>query len=211
MKWFDPKMTAEEAKPIWRKLAAKYHPDVSDDPNAEEIFKEISNEYTAIVKGEVSEKEQWFDEDGATTELYSRLKVVEQLVTEIFPRLRATYWAFLITPTIEFLETDVPMYKVMRVVEVAQEVLGEAKLTIELHRPCRKKKFTCTWNKKTRTLYIDVQEGNVPTVWVDTGNGRRYKESVCNRYERVVDTKGNFTYIKLKSPTVDFRKDLLKV
>ena len=38
----DKGSTDKEIKKAYRKLAMKYHPDVSDDPDATEKFKEIS-------------------------------------------------------------------------------------------------------------------------------------------------------------------------
>ncbi|SDC73787.1 MULTISPECIES: molecular chaperone DnaJ [unclassified Candidatus Frackibacter] len=38
----------KEIKRAYRKLAKKYHPDVSDDPNAEEKFKEVSEAYKVL-------------------------------------------------------------------------------------------------------------------------------------------------------------------
>lgn len=43
-----PNATLEEAKKAYRRLARKYHPDVSDEPNAEEKFKEVQAAYDAI-------------------------------------------------------------------------------------------------------------------------------------------------------------------
>ena len=37
--------SAEQIKSAYRKLARKYHPDVSKEPNAEERFKEIGEAY----------------------------------------------------------------------------------------------------------------------------------------------------------------------
>lgn len=213
MEWFEPGLTLEEAKKKYRALARQWHPDMHvgmpDHEECEEKFKEINDQYARLVKGEVAAQEQWFDEEGMTDELYSRLKLVEQLVTEMFPRIRITYWAYLITPTLEFLDDDVPMYKVMRVVEVAQEILGKAQLVIELHRPCRKKVFRCLWDRLSRTLLVDCE--SQPANWVPKGSGRRYKEFECLRVERVLDTKDNISYVKTKSPKLDFRKDFLKI
>lgn len=43
-----PDATPEEVKKAYRKLARKYHPDVSKEPDAEEKFKEIQGAYDAI-------------------------------------------------------------------------------------------------------------------------------------------------------------------
>lgn len=40
--------SAQEIKRSYRKLAHKYHPDISKLSNCEEIFKEISEAYTAL-------------------------------------------------------------------------------------------------------------------------------------------------------------------
>lgn len=213
MQWFKPGLTLEQAKKQYRALARQWHPDthvgMPDQAECEEKFKEINEQYARIVKGEVAVQEQWQDEEGMTEELYSRLKVVQQLVEEMFPRLRVTYWAYLITPTLEFLDDDVPMYKVMQVVETAQEILGKAHIVVQLHRPCRKKVFQCEWDYLSRTLLIDCQ--SQPANWVPKGNGRRYKEYECLRVERIHDTKYDISYVKTKSPKLDFRKDFLKL
>ncbi|HET7199318.1 MAG TPA: DnaJ domain-containing protein, partial [Burkholderiales bacterium] len=40
--------TPEEIKSAYRRLARKYHPDVSKEPNAEERFKEIGEAYETL-------------------------------------------------------------------------------------------------------------------------------------------------------------------
>lgn len=44
----EPSASATEIKSAYRRLAKKYHPDVSKQPNAEERFKEISEAYEAL-------------------------------------------------------------------------------------------------------------------------------------------------------------------
>lgn len=46
MKYFKSGLSREELKKEYKALAKKFHPDVSKDPNAEIIFKEINEEYT---------------------------------------------------------------------------------------------------------------------------------------------------------------------
>ena len=43
-----PEAGADEIKRAYRKLARKYHPDVSDDPNAEDRFKEVGEAYEVL-------------------------------------------------------------------------------------------------------------------------------------------------------------------
>src|SRR5476651_1334042 len=40
--------TAEEIKKVYRRLARKYHPDVSKEPNAEAKFKEVQEAYEVL-------------------------------------------------------------------------------------------------------------------------------------------------------------------
>ena len=40
--------SADELKSAYRNLARKYHPDVSDEPEAEEKFKEINEAYAIL-------------------------------------------------------------------------------------------------------------------------------------------------------------------
>jgi len=44
----EPDASADDIKRAYRKLARKYHPDVSDDPNAEDRFKEIGEAYEVL-------------------------------------------------------------------------------------------------------------------------------------------------------------------
>ena len=44
--------TQDEIKRAYRKLARKYHPDVSKEPNAEARFKEVAEAHEALIDGE---------------------------------------------------------------------------------------------------------------------------------------------------------------
>ncbi|HUN27803.1 MAG TPA: DnaJ C-terminal domain-containing protein [Steroidobacteraceae bacterium] len=54
--------TADEIKKAYRKLARKYHPDVSKEPNAEERFKEVQEAYEVLKD---TEKRAAYDQLGA--------------------------------------------------------------------------------------------------------------------------------------------------
>ena len=54
--------TQDEVKRSYRKLARKYHPDVSDDPEAEERFKEVGEAYEVLKD---PEKRAAYDQLGA--------------------------------------------------------------------------------------------------------------------------------------------------
>ncbi|HXX84028.1 MAG TPA: DnaJ C-terminal domain-containing protein [Casimicrobiaceae bacterium] len=58
----DRKASAEDIKRAYRKLARKYHPDVSKEPNAEEKFKEVAEAYETLKD---PEKRAAFDQLGS--------------------------------------------------------------------------------------------------------------------------------------------------
>src|SRR5437870_2371017 len=58
----DRKASAEDIKRAYRKLARKYHPDVSKEPHAEEKFKEVSEAYETLKD---PEKRAAFDQLGS--------------------------------------------------------------------------------------------------------------------------------------------------
>ena len=55
--------TKKDIKKAYRKLAMKYHPDVSEDPEAGEKFKEISEAYAVLSD---DEKKNTYDQYGHT-------------------------------------------------------------------------------------------------------------------------------------------------
>ena len=54
--------TQDEIKRVYRKLARKYHPDVSKEPNAEARFKEVGEAYEVLKD---AEKRTAYDQLGA--------------------------------------------------------------------------------------------------------------------------------------------------
>ncbi len=61
----------KEIKRAYKKLARKYHPDVCDDPNAEEKFKEVSEAYAVLSDEEKRERYDAFGHEGVDSR-YSR-------------------------------------------------------------------------------------------------------------------------------------------
>lgn len=59
-----PNATPEEAKKAYRRLARKYHPDVSKEPNAEEKFKEVQAAYDAIKNPQKHQEQVDFSDFG---------------------------------------------------------------------------------------------------------------------------------------------------
>lgn len=53
--YVDRNASKKDIKRAYRRLARKYHPDVSDDPNAAEKFKEISEAYAVLSDDEKGE------------------------------------------------------------------------------------------------------------------------------------------------------------
>ena len=51
------KSTPEEAKKAFKKLAAKFHPDVNKDPSSESRFKKINEAYQCVQDGRSNERE----------------------------------------------------------------------------------------------------------------------------------------------------------
>ncbi|HEC77481.1 MAG TPA: molecular chaperone DnaJ [Thermoplasmatales archaeon] len=60
--------TKEEIKRAYRRLALKYHPDKSSDPNAEEKFKEISEAYAVLSDDEKRRQYDMFGHAGIESE-----------------------------------------------------------------------------------------------------------------------------------------------
>ncbi|MEG2322566.1 MAG: molecular chaperone DnaJ [Bacilli bacterium] len=67
----DKNASADEIKSAFRKLAKKYHPDVSKDPNADTLFKEVGEAYTVL--SDENKRKQYdqfghsaFDNSGST-------------------------------------------------------------------------------------------------------------------------------------------------
>lgn len=54
----------DEIKSAYRKMARKYHPDVNQDPGAEERFKEISRAYEVLSDPETKARYDRFGEAG---------------------------------------------------------------------------------------------------------------------------------------------------
>ena len=44
----EPNASEQEIKTAYRRLARKYHPDISKEPNAEELFKEMGEAYETL-------------------------------------------------------------------------------------------------------------------------------------------------------------------
>ncbi len=60
----DEDATQEDIKKTYKKLAKKYHPDTSDEPNAEDKFKEIGEAYAVLGDEEKREKYDQFRQYG---------------------------------------------------------------------------------------------------------------------------------------------------
>ena len=59
----DKNASQDEIKSAFRKLAKKYHPDVSKEPNAEEKFKEAQEAYAVLSDNERRKQYDQFGHD----------------------------------------------------------------------------------------------------------------------------------------------------
>lgn len=73
MKYFKSDLSREELKKEYKALAKKFHPDVSKDPNAEIIFKEINEEYSnySFSSGGYTDPYDFYSESCADTDPFS--------------------------------------------------------------------------------------------------------------------------------------------
>ena len=62
--------TKSEIQKAYRKLAKKYHPDVSDDPDAERKFTEVAGAYEALTKEQDPPQQQHGRQGGQRQEFY---------------------------------------------------------------------------------------------------------------------------------------------
>jgi len=61
MQWFRDDLNAEELKKEYRRLAKLHHPDVSNDPDAEEKMKEINHQFDNYFTNQMMREFSWVD------------------------------------------------------------------------------------------------------------------------------------------------------
>ena len=209
MTWFNQNMTPEEAKQVYRDLAKKYHPDVSTEPDAEETFKQIADEYTAFTKG-VFSTGMGFDSEVVINDTYSKFITICKLVGELYPRVNVNFMASDWLPIITFFDDNVPMWKSMHIVDITDKFLDSSKsFYVHFNRTCRKKKFEALWVPVKRYFLIDCKETDVPNDLQLAPGGRRYLYSSSKTWEQVHDMKTDVIYEKKKVARIDLRKDIL--
>lgn len=202
MKWFNT-TNPEEAKKEYRKLARKYHPDLHvgapDYEECEEVFKEIASEYAAIVSGRVNAPAE-FDEDFYQSKNVDALMKLHEVITELYPRLKVNYVAWVLNSFIEF-DTP-PIRKICHCLELAIQFIPYKQVYATFIPKNRKKRAEVWYDPTKKAFYIDCKPEDVnellpPTI---TYPGRRYTVYQSAKWQKLEDDKTGTRYFLKRSP-----------
>lgn len=203
--------STDEIRKAWRKLAKKYHPDVSKEPDAEEKFKEVQEAYAALSDEKKRESYDRFGHSGVDFggQDFSNFSSFSDIFNDIFSSFGG-FSSFSDFGNTNGRATNARANGADKLVEITisfMEAAHGAKKTIELERKqiCKKcngtgakdsKSITTCPTCKGRGTISQIQQsifGQVRTQSVCNncyGSGKIIKEKckACNG-EKIVNTK----------------------